>query len=196
MSKDARINARSYYQSYGRDVGRDFWCLSQDERALVVWLPRLVALMKPVCSSTIHQGVDLECSEPCADAWYVHLLVGDFAFACELAQGLEPLPLLCFQRGSRSARFHVCDWLRFINQTPNTKYNTIMGFLDLPSVPEATPDVVTKNEDDILNESSSYDDKASRRKGLLSTILSRSDQSSASTSTASSSIGSSNNTLG
>ncbi len=114
MSKDARCRARLYYRHHGRDLDADLAALMCNPRAVVVCLPQLVVMMMPVAASRLQDGLDLAVSPHDADAWYVHLLVGDFRCACDLARGLEPLPLLCFQRGNRSADFHVCPWSRFI----------------------------------------------------------------------------------
>lgn len=115
MSKDARCRARQYYHQHGRLLEADLATLRRNDRAVLVWLPQLVAMMIPVAASRLQDGLDLAVSPHDADAWYVHLLVGDFRCACHLAQGLEPLPLLCFQRGSRNADIHICDWSRFIS---------------------------------------------------------------------------------
>ncbi len=113
MSKDARCRARLYYRRYGRDFSIDYHELLQNPRAVVTLLPQLVVLMKPVSTVRLEDCLELAASPPDADAWYVHLLVGDFDCARVLAAQLEPLPMLCFQRGGRNADFHICDWARF-----------------------------------------------------------------------------------
>ncbi len=67
-----------------------------------------------------------------------------------------------------------------------------MGFMtpSIPSTPEADPPVTTVGAGDSYNTEQIYDAKASKRKGLLSTILSRSSASSTG------STGSGSSTLG
>lgn len=195
MSKDARCQARHYYQFHGRDLLADHAALMRNPRAASVWLPQMVVMMMPVTSSCLDDGIDLAVSPPDADAWYVHLLVGDFDCACQLAQKLESLSLLCFQRGSRSADYHICHWARFTRFTPHQTTidnNTIMGFMS-PSTSTSTeedPPVTTVGASDSYNTEQVYDAKTSKRKGLLSTILSKSSSSSSgSTSGGSSTLG-------
>lgn len=114
MSKDARYRTRLYYQLHGRDLAADCAALQRNPRAAYMWTPQLVAMLKPISSKNLEAAYDLASSPPDADAWYVHLVVGDFACARQLAQHLEPLSLLCFQRGSRGADFHIYDWARSI----------------------------------------------------------------------------------
>lgn len=67
-----------------------------------------------------------------------------------------------------------------------------MGFMSssTPSVAEAEPAVVTVGANDSYNTEKIYDAKASKRKGLLSTILSKS------TKTASTTVGAQSQQLG
>lgn len=116
MSKDARLRTRLYYQRHGRDLTADCADLMRNPRAAFMWTPSLVAMLKPISSTNLEAAFDLATSPPDADAWYVHLVVGDFACARRLAPQLEPLPLLCFQRGSRGAGFHIYNWARAIQQ--------------------------------------------------------------------------------
>ncbi len=114
MSTDARSIARRYYEGSGRSLAADVAALADNPHGVVVLLPRLVALMKPVEHAHPEQWPQLGCSPPAADAWYVHLLAGDFSLACQLGRQLPVYPWLCFQRGARSARLHRCHWERLL----------------------------------------------------------------------------------
>ena len=113
MSKDARELAARYYAGSGRSMAADVAALCRNPRGIVMSTPRLFALMRPVCSHRPESWAEhLAQDEPAADAWYVHLLVGDLQLARQLGHTLPPLPLLCFQRGSRSGRPHRHSWRR------------------------------------------------------------------------------------
>ncbi len=115
MSRDARSLARSYYEGSGYCLEADMAALAANPQGVVVFLPRLVALMKPVELACPHCWQQLAEAVPGADAWYVHLLVGDLAWARQIGQGLPVYRWLCFQRGVRSAALHRWSWARFVS---------------------------------------------------------------------------------
>lgn len=112
MSTDAREIARHYYEAAGRDLGADLAALAAQPEGVVIFLPRLVVLMKPVSSANPADWEHLGSTPPCADGWYVHLLVGDLALARRLAWLLPGRRWLCFQRGLRHAAPHRRSWER------------------------------------------------------------------------------------
>lgn len=113
MSKDARELAARYYEGSGRSMAADVAALSRNPRGIIMSTPRLFVLMRPVCSHRPESWAEhLAQDEPEADAWYVHLLVGDLQLALQLGHTLPPLPRLCFQRGTRSGRPHRHNWRR------------------------------------------------------------------------------------
>ncbi len=114
MSTDARSTARRYYEGSGRSLGADVAALAANPQGVIVWHPQLVALMKPVEAACPQDWEQLACPVPGADAWYVHLLVGDLALARALGAGLPALRWLCFQRGARSSTLHRWSWERFV----------------------------------------------------------------------------------
>ncbi len=116
MSTDARCTARQYYEGSGRSLGADMKALAENPQGVVVFLPRLVVLMKPVESSCPQDWLALADSPSRADAWYVHLLVGDLAWARQVGRGLPVHRWLCFQRGARNATPHRRSWARFVSQ--------------------------------------------------------------------------------
>ena len=116
MSKDARELAALYYAGSGRSLAADVAALSLNPRGIIIITPRLFALMRPVCSRRPESWAEhLSLDIPAADAWYVHLLAGDLQLALQLGSTLPSLPLLCFQRGRRSARLHRHSWRRVLN---------------------------------------------------------------------------------
>ena len=90
MNADARVQAVQYYQAAGRSMAADLEALAQHPQGVVLLMPRLVALMKPVDSSQAESWPELAREFPAADAWYVHLLVGELTLARQLA-GMEPV---------------------------------------------------------------------------------------------------------
>lgn len=115
MNTDARELALQYYQTAGRDMGIDLATLGDHPQGVILLSPQLVALMKPVQSTAPETWPKLEHVAPVADAWYVHLLVGNLAWARQLAVSLPPQLWLCFHRGLRSGKPHRIPWLRFCN---------------------------------------------------------------------------------
>lgn len=113
MNTDARAEAAAYYESAGRDMERDLAALTTHPRGVVLLMPQLVVLMKPVQSHKPDHWTQLEDAPAGADAWYAHLLVGDLQLARRLASALPPLPWLCFQRGRRSSTPHRLPWAAF-----------------------------------------------------------------------------------
>lgn len=115
MNADARTQAWEYYQAAGRCMQADLSALAEHPQGVVLLMPRLVVLMKPVLSTEPQLWPRLEWVAPCPDAWYVHLLVGELALACRLAAALPPHRWLCFQRGLRNSTPHRRPWAAFIN---------------------------------------------------------------------------------
>ncbi len=108
MSRDARQLARYYYDRHGRDILQDMQLLSENDRALIIWLPQLIALAIPVNHLYPDSWARLASTSPQdSDAWYVHLLVGDLALARELGKQAEELSFICFHRGARNPRPHI-----------------------------------------------------------------------------------------
>ena len=116
MNTDARTRAWEYYQAAGRNMDADLAALAEHPQGVVLFMPQLVVLMKPVCSRQVDQWTNLPLVFPQADAWYVHLLVGDLRMARRMATSLPPLRWLCFQRGRRSGAPHRLPWHAFIHQ--------------------------------------------------------------------------------
>lgn len=116
MGTDARATARRYYSASNRSLQADMAALAADPDGVVLFSPALVALMRRVHHSEPQRWALL--TEPPiapADAWYVHLMVGDLAWARRLARKLPPMRWLCFQRGVRSPRPHVWPWHRLLS---------------------------------------------------------------------------------
>lgn len=111
MEADARAAAQHYYQGSGRSLQADVAALLHNPTGVVIYTPRLVVLAKPVLRRESAHWELLHEQPPGADAWYVHLLAGDVAWARRLAVAtVAPLPWVCFRRGLRSAQPHVCAW--------------------------------------------------------------------------------------
>ncbi|MBQ8480118.1 MAG: hypothetical protein IJ503_07010 [Akkermansia sp.] len=117
MSTDARIAALRYYRAFGRDCAADLAALAANPQGVVVWLPRLVVLMKAADSRDPAQWGNLAESPAGADGWYVHLLAGDVALARRLACEVPRRRWACFQRGRRSAAPHRLGWQRLISNS-------------------------------------------------------------------------------
>ncbi len=122
MSEDARSSARRYYDGSERSLRVDMAALAANPHGVVVFLPRLVALMKPVESARPETWLALAEHSDGADAWYVHLLVGDLAFARQLGADLPAYPWLCFQRGARSSMLHRWRWARFVSSPVTSRF--------------------------------------------------------------------------
>ncbi len=116
MSTDARNTARRYYEGSGRRLEDDMAALAANPQGVVVFLPRLVALMKPVEHTESQPWLRLAAPAPQADAWYIHLLVGELAWARLQARSLPPLRWLCYQRGARGSTLYRRSWARFVQQ--------------------------------------------------------------------------------
>ena len=113
MNTDARAGAAAYYRAAGRDMEQDLDALAAHPQGVVLLMPQLVVLMKPTLSHEPALWPQLELVHPCADAWYVHLLVGNLGLARRMAGALPPLRWLCFQRGRRSPQPHRLAWSAF-----------------------------------------------------------------------------------
>ncbi len=114
MNADARDRAWEYYRAAGRDMETDLAALAAHPQGIVLLMPRLVVLMKPVCSNAPEQWTELALISPEADAWYIPLLVGDLRLARRMAATLPPRRWLCFQRGLRAPAPHRHPWQAFL----------------------------------------------------------------------------------
>ncbi len=115
MNADARIQARQYYQAAGRSIEADIAALMQHPQGVVLLMPQLVVLMKPVRSQSLSDWDNLEHISAETDAWYVHLLAGNLAMARRMAATLPPRRWLCFQRGLRNPHPHRIPWHRVLS---------------------------------------------------------------------------------
>lgn len=124
MNTDARVAAAAYYRAAGRNMEQDLAALRAHPQGVVLMMPQLVVLMKPVLSHAPQCWPLLQDTSPRPDAWYVHLLAGDLQLARRLAGALPPLRWLCFQRGQRSSAPHRLPWAAFC-QPRTTKLHGI-----------------------------------------------------------------------
>lgn len=118
MDKDARHTARRYYAGSTRRLADDLAALGGNPAGVIVWLPQLVALLKPAAAANADGWEELGSSPAQPDAWYVHLLAGDLELARLLGARLAPLPHLCFRRGLRSPAPHIHRWRQFVHPKP------------------------------------------------------------------------------
>ncbi len=123
METDARIIAIRYYGGSERELQGDMAALGSNPAAIIIYLPQLVVLMKPVHSRRPHTWEQLQDTPPDSDAWYVHLMAGDLRLARQVAARQKPRRWLCFQRGARNARPHIIRWERFVSP-PQSATNT------------------------------------------------------------------------
>lgn len=114
MNCDARDAAARYYDLARRDMAADLEALAAAPRGVVLYMPELVALLKPARRDCPERWELLDDAPADADAWYIHLLVGDLALARRLAAGLPPLPWGCFRRGLRNRCPHCLPWRRLL----------------------------------------------------------------------------------
>ena len=152
MNTDARILAEHYYRAAGRDMEADLATLAAQPQGVVLLMPQLVVLMKPVLSTQPQLWQELEHTPAGADAWYVHLLVGDLAMARRLAAAIPPQRWLCFQRGLRNALPHRLPWAAFCHQS--LTHSDIMGFSSSKHYTAATAPlpVATQTSTDMTKE--------------------------------------------
>lgn len=169
MNTDARAQAAAYYRAAGRDMEADLRALRQNPQGVVLLMPRLVVLMKPTLSDAPARWQELHHCPAGADAWYVHLLVGDLKLAQQLAGALPPLRWLCFQRGLRSTAPHRLDWTAFCQRTktPHT-----MGFSNTTNYRAATTTIPVVTQTSAEESQQAASQTQAQKKGLLSTILS------------------------
>ena len=73
METDARIIAIRYYGGSERELQGDMAALGSNPAAIIIYLPQLVVLMKPVHSRRPHTWEQLQDTPPDSDAWYVQL---------------------------------------------------------------------------------------------------------------------------
>lgn len=121
MQQDARKEAYRYYQESGRKLTEDVEKLIGNPRGVLVFTPELVVLMKPVLLGEELLWGDLADDPPEANAWYVHLLVGDVQLARRMSDSVPPLEWLCFQRGRRNSLLHVYRWSSLLHRHNNRK---------------------------------------------------------------------------
>lgn len=110
MSTDARVIARQYYATYGRNMCSDISALQANPQGVVLFTPFVVAMLKPIRTDEDLLWMDLAQSPPNPDGWYVHLLCGDLSLARLLAYRLRPLRWLIYQRGVRGTGWRRCLW--------------------------------------------------------------------------------------
>lgn len=94
MKHDARVYAERYYAGSSRSLAEDMAATAGNPHGVTLFSPALVALLQP-CRSTQaepwrHWGRPTPPS--LADAWYVHLLVGDLALARCMAARMDGAP--------------------------------------------------------------------------------------------------------
>lgn len=184
MKNDARSYAEQYYAGSDRSQEADLAALAHNPYGVALLCPALVALLQP-CS--------VEWSEPWrhwgqaippgqADAWYVHLLVGELAVARRLAAMLPPLPWVVFQRGTRGPALRRYPWQRFLLPTSQYNTNTLsthMGFFSTPSIEVSSAATIAEESIPVTTETASdntagaYAQSAANKRGLLSTVLSK-----------------------
>lgn len=121
MRPDAQEEARRYYRESGRVLEADVESLISNPHGVLVFTPELVVLMKPVLLKEELLWGALADDPPEADAWYVHLLVGNVDQARRMAAQLPPLEWLCFQRGRRNSLPHVYHWSNVLLTNTNRK---------------------------------------------------------------------------
>ena len=119
MNTDARTRAWEYYQAAGRNMDADLAALAEHPQGVVLFMPQLVVLMKPVQSNTPDLWQELKHCPADPDGWYVHLLVGDLQLAARLAAALPQRQWLCFHRGLRSMAPHRLPWSVFCQKATN-----------------------------------------------------------------------------
>ena len=119
MDPDARLLASLYYKASSRNLEEDLATLAAHPQGIVLMMPQLVVLMKPTHSKHPEHWTNLAHQAAGADAWYVHLLVGNLSLARTMAAHLPLKQWLCFQRGTRNSTPHRIPWRRFLNQSVN-----------------------------------------------------------------------------
>lgn len=117
MKFDARVAAKGYYRHSSRRLQEDVAGLIANPQGVVLFSPALVVLGRAVRRTCPEPWDHLEEPQERADAWYIHFLAGDLAWARLLASTLPPLPWLCFQRGARDERLRYFQW-RHLPRTP------------------------------------------------------------------------------
>lgn len=125
MSTDARQLAERYYAGSGRSLAADLAALGEHSHGVVVYMPQLVVLMKPVARAYPEEWEQLSHVCPESDAWYVHFLAGDLRVARHMAAVLPPLRWLCFRRGVRSSHAHCLPWRAAVKLLQTAQENTI-----------------------------------------------------------------------
>lgn len=170
MTADARVQAWEYYRAAGRSMEADLAALAEHPQGVVLLMPQLVALMKPVLRRRPELWPELARVDAGADAWYIHLLVGDLALARRLATALPPRRWLCYQRGLRSNAPHCLPWHAFLNR--NLTNATNMGFSSTSNYRAATTTIPVVTQTTAEESQNAANQANAQKKGLLSTILS------------------------
>lgn len=106
MKTDARGIAARYYAESDRDMNADAAALGAHPLSLVILMPELVVLAKQVRADRPETWEDLAHCESAPDAWYIHLLTGDWRLLGRIAAALHPHPWVCFRRGVRGRAEH------------------------------------------------------------------------------------------
>lgn len=123
MNTDAITTAQRYYAWAGRDFAADAHALARNPQGVLLYTPRLVVMMKPADSRQPQDWAQLTHSPQQADAWYVHLLVGQLSLAGQLAHLVPAYRWVCFQRGRRNTRPHRLPWVRILSHNSKTINN-------------------------------------------------------------------------
>lgn len=106
MMTDARELAARYYAESDRDMNADAAALGAHPLSLVILMPELVVLAKQVRADRPETWEALTHCESKPDAWYIHLLTGNFKLLGRMAAALRPHPWVCFRRGMRGKGEH------------------------------------------------------------------------------------------
>lgn len=114
MMTDARESAARYYAESDRDMNADAAALGTHPLSLVILMPELVVLAKQVRADLPETWENLAHIESEPDAWYIHLLTGDFRLLGRLAAALRLHPWVCFRRGLRGKGEHRLPMRRLI----------------------------------------------------------------------------------
>lgn len=117
MMTDAREQAALYYADSDRDMNADAAALGVHPLSLVILMPELVVLAKQVRADRPETWEDLAHIESEPDAWYIHLLTGNFRLLGRIAAALRFHPWVCFRRGLRGKGEHRLPMSKLIRQS-------------------------------------------------------------------------------
>ena len=114
--------ALGYYAVNGvadQTMGDDVMVHAMTPGGVVLVSPRCVFMARPVDSRARVEEVVLPHVRFAPEVWdamFVHLLVGEAAYAADVLGELAALPLICFQRGTRSPRLRVYGMRDFLRR--------------------------------------------------------------------------------